>query len=370
MRKIKVGIIGCGDISSIYIENLKGFQIVEVVACADLVLSKARDRAQEFNIPTFCTVEELLADSEIELVINLTNPNSHAEIHLKTLQAGKHSYSEKPLATELEDGERIIALAEEKNLLVGVAPDTFLGGGIQTARKLIDDGWIGKPISATAFMMYHGPESFHPNPEFLYKSGAGPMFDMGPYYITTLINLIGPIKSVAGLTKISVPKRFITAELNYGKEIEVETPTHVTGLLNFQNGAIGTIITSFDVWGTKNSNIEIHGTTGSLVVPDPNNFSGPVYIKKQDQLDFEEVPLTHGFTENSRGLGVLDMADAIINKRPHRANGRLGLHVLEVMHGIYTSSLEEKYYDMNSECKLPDSLPMDILKNGKGISYK
>lgn len=367
MQKINVGIIGCGNISSIYFENLKAFYNMKVLACADLDISRAKEKAQEFSIPIACTVEELLANPSIELVVNLTNPNAHAEIHLKTLHAGKHSYSEKPLATELKDGEEIMRLAKEKNLLVGVAPDTFLGGGIQTARKLIEDGWIGTPLAATAFMMYRGPESFHPTPGFLYQQGAGPLFDMGPYYLTALAALLGPIKSVAGMAKISSPKRVITGEINYGEEIDVDVPTHVAGLLDFQNGAIGTLITSFDVWGTRSSNIEIHGTTGSLIVPDPNNFSGSVYVKKQGQLDFEEVPLTHSFRGNSRGIGVLDMADAIIKQRQHRADGLLGLHVLEAMQGLYTSSREQKYYNMNSKFEVPASLPMDILKSGRGI---
>lgn len=367
MQKMNVGIIGCGNISSIYFENLGKFYNIELLACADLDVSRAKEKALEYNIPIACTVEELLANPDIALVVNLTNPNAHAEIHLKTLRAGKHSYSEKPLATELKDGEEIIALAEEKGLLVGVAPDTFLGGGIQTARKLIDDGWIGEPIAATGYMMYRGPESFHPSPGFLYKQGAGPLFDMGPYYITALAVLLGSVKSVSGMVRATAPKRVITGEINYGEEIDVEVPTHVAGLLDFQNGAIGTLIMSFDVYGTKSSNIEIHGTTGSLIVPDPNNFSGSVYVKKQGQLDFEEVPLTHSFKGNDRGIGVLDMADAIIKQRKHRANGLLGLHVLEVMHGLYTSGQERKYYDMKSELDVPASLPMDILKNGKGI---
>ncbi|MFC7391618.1 Gfo/Idh/MocA family protein [Scopulibacillus cellulosilyticus] len=363
MKKIKVGIIGCGNISPIYFQAGQKFDILDIVACADLDVSAAQARAEEFNIPKACTVDELLADPEIEIVINLTIPSAHAEVHLKALEAGKHTYGEKPLAIDLNDAEKILALAKEKGLLVGTAPDTFLGGGIQTCRKLIDDGWIGEPIAATAFMMYHGPESFHPNPGFLYQKGAGPMFDMGPYYLTALINLIGPIRRLAGMTKTTFPERSITNDLNYGKTFSVTTPTHVAGLLDFENGAVGTIITSFDVWGTKTPHIEIHGTAGSLIVPDPNTFGGPVYIKRENQVDFVEMPLTHGFTENSRGLGVLDMAYAIFNNRPHRANGELGYHVLELMHGFHIASDEGKYYDVKSSCEKPAPLSMGLQKN-------
>jgi predicted dehydrogenase len=363
MEKVKVGIIGCGNISPIYFKNLRNFKIIDIVACADLDLERAKQRAEEFNIPKACTVDSLLSDPEIKIVINLTVPNAHADIHLKALQAGKHTYGEKPLAVKLEDGEKIVSLAKEKGLLVGSAPDTFLGGGIQTCRKLIDEGWIGEPIAATAFMMKHGPESWHPNPEFFYQVGGGPMFDMGPYYLTTLINLVGPIRRVSGLTSISFPERTITSEVNYGKKILVETPNHIAGVFEFENGAIGTIITSFDVWGSQLPFIEIYGTKGTLVVPDPNTFNGPVYIRRHDQTGFMEVPLTHGFTENSRGIGVVDMAYSIINGRQHRANGEMAYHVLEVMHGFHISSNEGKYYEVQSTCERPAPLPMDLPKN-------
>jgi predicted dehydrogenase len=363
MRKVKVGIIGCGNISSIYFEAGKKFEVLDIVACADLDMERARASAEEFNVPKACTVEELLADPDIEIVINLTIPSAHAEIHLKALEAGKHTYGEKPLATELEDAKKILSLAEEKGLLVGSAPDTFLGGGIQTCRKLIDDGWIGEPIAATAFMMYHGPESFHPNPDFLYQKGAGPMFDMGPYYLTALVNLMGSIRRVTGSAKTSFKERSITNELNYGRTFPVETPTHIAGIMDFENGAVGTIITSFDVWGSRTPHIEIHGTTGSMIVPDPNTFGGPVYIKQHHQTDFTEIPLTHGFTENSRGLGVLDMAYAIQNGRAHRANGQMAYHVLELMHGFHIASEKGKHYEVKSSCDQPAPFPMNLPKN-------
>ncbi|MCC3375311.1 Gfo/Idh/MocA family protein [Cohnella sp. REN36] len=364
MRKVKAGIIGCGIISPIYFEAGKKFDILDIVACADLDMDRARARAAEFGVPKACTADELLADPEIEIVINLTIPAAHAELHLRALEAGKHTYGEKPLAIRMEDGQRILELAKRKNLLVGSAPDTFLGGGIQTCRKLIDDGWIGKPVAATAFMMGSGPESWHANPGFLYQVGAGPMFDMGPYYLTALINLIGPVRRVAGSAQMTYPERTITNDIDYGKKIPVEVPTHIAGTLDFANGAVGTLITSVDIQGTQLPHMEIYGSTGTLVVPDPNTFGGPVLVKRHDQSAFAEIPLTHGFADNSRGLGIVDMAYAIVNGRPHRANGEMAYHALELMHGFHLSSEQGVYYEPKSTCERPAALPSDLPRNG------
>ncbi|WP_373228645.1 Gfo/Idh/MocA family protein [Cohnella sp.] len=360
MEKVKVGIIGCGNISPIYFEAGRKFGILDIVACADIDIERARARAEEFNIPRACTVDELLADPEIEIVINLTIPKAHADIHLRALEAGKHTYGEKPLAVKVEDGRQILSLAKEKGLLVGGAPDTFLGGAIQTARKLIEDGWIGRPIGATAFMVGPGPESWHPNPGFLYEEGAGPLFDMGPYYLSALVNLMGPVRRVTGLAQITHHERMITNQTNYGMKIPVETPTHIAGLLDFEIGAVGTLITSFDVWGSELPDIEIYGTTGTLSVPHPNFYDGSVKVKRQNQIGFTEIPLTHGFTQNSRGLGVMDMAYAIRNGRPHRANGDLCYHVLEIMHGLLQASREGKHYELLSTCDKPQAFPTDL----------
>ncbi|OXM82572.1 Gfo/Idh/MocA family protein [Paenibacillus rigui] len=359
MDKVKVGIIGCGTISPIYFEAGQKFDILDIVACADLDFARAQERAEQYGVKA-CTVDELLADKEIEIVINLTIPKAHADIHQKVLQAGKHSYGEKPLAVSLEDGRKVLSLAKEKQLRVGGAPDTFLGGGIQTARKLIDDGWIGSPVGATAFLVSPGPESWHPNPGFLYEEGAGPLFDMGPYYLTALVNLLGPIHRVTGSARITRPERIVTNPANYGAKIPVETPTHIAGVLDFESGAVGTLITSFDVWGSELPNIEIYGTLGTLSVPHPNFFGGSVKVKRYNQSEFMEVPLTHGFTENSRGLGVMDMAYAIRNGRPHRANGELCYHVLETMHGLLHASREGKHYLLESTCEQPEALPTDL----------
>ncbi|WP_226654877.1 Gfo/Idh/MocA family protein [Pseudalkalibacillus hwajinpoensis] len=361
MERIRIGVIGCGNISDIYLTNLRELESLEVVGVADLNHKKAVEKAEKYGISHVLRVDELLENEAIDLVLNLTIPAAHADISLRALEAGKHVYSEKPLAITLTDGEKVLAKAKERGLLVGVAPDTFLGGGLQTSKKLIEDGAIGEPVAATAFMMGHGPENWHPDPEFFYRSGAGPMFDMGPYYLTALIHLIGPVRRLTGSTRITSPERTITSEPKNGQKIKVETPTHVTGILDFENGAIGTIITSFDVWGTKTPFLEIYGLNGSLSVPDPNTFGGPVLLRKPGETEWTEVPFSHGSIENSRGIGVIDMVDAIRAERDLRASGNLAYHVLEIMHGIHESSIKGMHYKMTSTCKQPTGLPSEIL---------
>jgi len=345
----------------VYFKAGKIFENLEIVACADLIMDRAKAKAQEFGVPKACTVDELLSDPEIQIVINLTIPKAHAEVTMAALNAGKNIYAEKPMAITLEDGKSIINLAKAKGLLVGGAPDTFLGGGIQTCRKLIDDGWIGEPIGATAFMLCHGHESWHPDPEFYYQVGGGPMFDMGPYYLTALVTLMGPVKRVTGCTRITFPERIITSRQKYGKRIQVEVPTHVAGIMEFNSGAIGVILTSFDVWHSQLPRIEIYGSEGTLIVPDPNTFGGPVYIRRKDHGEWKEVPLTHGYSENSRGIGVSDMAYALISGRPHRASGHLTYHVLEIMHGFHIAAQQGKHYMLESTCERPAPLPLGLM---------
>lgn len=361
MDKVKVGIIGCGNISSIYLKNLtQVFEMIEVAACADLIPERAAAQAEKYGVPKACAVEELLDNKEIEIIVNLTIPKAHAEIAIKALEAGKHVYGEKPLAISREDGQKILKKAKEKHLLVGSAPDTFLGGGLQTCLKLINDGWIGKPVAATAFMVNHGHESWHPDPEFYYKMGGGPMFDMGPYYLTALVALMGPVRRVTGSTQITFEERRITSQPKYGTNIKVDVPTHVAGVMDFQNGAVATIITSFDVWHAQLPRIEIYGSEGTLSMPDPNTFGGPVLIRRQGASGWKEIPLIHGFEENSRGLGVADMAHALRSGGKHRANGELAYHVLDIMHGFHDASNENKHYEVKSTCERPQPMPMNI----------
>ncbi|BBH24726.1 oxidoreductase [Paenibacillus baekrokdamisoli] len=357
MNKVKVGIVGCGNISHIYFTNLKNYPEIDLVAAADLDLARAQQRAEEFGLAKAYTVDQLMADPEIEIVVNLTIPKAHASVCLQALEAGKHVYVEKPIVVTREEGKKVLKLAEEKGLRVASAPETFLGGGIQTCRKLIDDGAIGTPISAAGFMICGGHESWHPDPEFYYEIGGGPMFDMGPYYLTAFVTLLGPIRRVTGSAVISYPERTITSEKKKGKKITVETPTHLAGVLDFQNGAVGTLITSFDASaGTSLPNIEIHGSAGTLLVPDPNGFGGTVKLRPAGG-EWEEIALTHGHTDNNRGIGVADMARAIRDGGQHRASGAMAYHVLEAMHGIHDASRDGKHYTMESTCERPEPMP-------------
>ncbi|HET6457195.1 MAG TPA: Gfo/Idh/MocA family oxidoreductase [Armatimonadota bacterium] len=358
MTPTKVGIIGCGNICGIYFQSGKMFEILDIAACADLLPERAEAKANECGCKAM-SVQQLLADPEIQIVMNLTIPKAHAEVGLAALQAGKSVHNEKPLAVTREDGRKMLDLAKAKGLRVGCAPDTFMGGGIQTCRKLIDDGEIGEPIGATAFMMCHGHEHWHPDPEFYYKPGGGPMFDMGPYYLTALVNLMGPVKRVTGSARASFPERLITSTAKNGTKIKVETPTHVTGIMDFANGAVGVIITTFDVWAAELPRIEIYGTKGTLSVPDPNSFGGPVRMQK-GRDPWEEVPLTHGYAENSRGIGVADMAYALRSGRPHRASGELAYHVLDIMHAFHDASREGRHIMLESTCSQPAPLPVGL----------
>jgi predicted dehydrogenase len=352
-----VGIVGCGNISGIYLEAGKKWDILNIIACADIDLPRAQAQAAKYGVPKASGVAELLADPSIDIVINLTVPQAHAEVALAALAAGKSVYNEKPLALDREQAKQMLDLAREKGLRVGCAPDTFLGGGLQTCRKLLDDGVIGEPIGASAFMMSHGPESWHPNPEFFYQPGAGPMFDMGPYYLTALTTLLGPVRRVTGSTRVSFPERVIGSEPLRGQVIKVNTPTHIIGVLDFAAGAIGTIVTSFDVWSSELPRLEIYGSKGTLSLPDPNTFGGPVRVRLAGERSWSEVQIAHGYTENSRGLGVADMADAIRTGRRHRANGELAYHVLDLMHTIHDASREGRHIEMTSSCERPEQLP-------------
>lgn len=361
--KVKIGIVGCGNISRIYLEQSRTFDILEVKAVTDADMKRARTKAKEHDVPCVYRLDEMLADPEIEIIVNLTPPSAHGEIGLRALEAGKSIYNEKPLATLREDAHKMIKLAAEKGLRVGCAPDTFLGAGLQTCRKAIDDGLIGTPVAATAFMLGHGPERWHPDPEFFYKAGGGPMFDMGPYYLTALVSLLGPVKRVAGLTRISFAEREIGSEPKRGTKINVETPTHVAGLLEFSEGPVGTIITSFDVWKSNLPRIEIYGSEGSLSVPDPNTFGGPVVLWKPDDKEGEKIELLPLRAKNSRSLGVADMAHAIRSGRQHRANGAMAYHVLDIMHTIHDSALEGRHIEMASTCARPAPMPLGLAES-------
>lgn len=363
MKKVKVGIVGCGKISGIYLKNLTStFLNTEVYAVSDLIEERAKEAAEKYNIPHIMSTDELINSKEIQIVLNLTTPQGHFDICKKALMAGKHVYVEKPLSLTLEQGNELLKLAKEKNLMIGGAPDTFLGAGLQTCRKLIDDGFIGTPVAATAFLTCHGHESWHPDPEFYYKTGGGPMFDMGPYYLTALVSLLGPAKTVCGMTKITFPERRITSQKKFGNIIKVEVPTHVAGNIEFENGVIASVITSFDIWSSTLPRIEIYGSLGTLIVPDPNTFGGPVMFRPAHCKEFKEIPLTHIYSENSRGIGLSDMANCILNGGTPRASGELTNHVLEIMQAFHTSSDTKKYVSLSTTCNRPKPLPLGLVK--------
>lgn len=362
MKKINVGVIGCGKISGIYFTNLaKTFDNTNVYACADLIEETAKKAAEEWNLKVM-SVDEMLACDDIQIILNITTPQSHYSICKLALEAGKHVYVEKPLSLSIEEGTELVALAKEKGLLLGCAPDTFMGAAIQTCRKIIDDGFIGTPIGATAFMLCRGHESWHPAPEFYYKKGGGPMFDMGPYYLTAMINLLGGVREVFGMNAISFPTRTITSEALNGTIIDVEVPTHVAGIMRFDNGAIGTIITSFDVTASKLPKIEIYGSKGTLVVPDPNCFGEEIFLATRDG-EFKSMPFTHIYAENSRGLGVADMAQCIIDgATDNKASGELANHVLEIMCALHTSNDDGVLHKMSTKYTRTAPVSPDLVK--------
>lgn len=359
-KALNVAVIGCGNISEIYVTNIRRFATLNLVAVSDMDMDKATAKAAAHNIAAY-TVADLLAREDIDLVINLTIPAAHAEVSQHILEAGKHVYSEKPLATNRRDGQAIIDMAAKHNLRVGCAPDTFLGAGLQTCRKLIDDGWLGRPLAGVASFVSSGPESWHPNPGFFYQPGAGPLFDMAPYYLTSLINFLGPVKRLVGMASQGFTERIATSPSRFGDRIPVSTPTHVSALLAFHSGATVQLLCSFDVPASDLPRIEIYGEQASLSVPDPNIFGGEVYIQNRHHDDWQTIPHPFGYADNSRALGVADMAQAIIADRPARASGELALHVLDIMESILTSSQNEQYITLATTCDRPAALPLGLL---------
>ena len=357
MHPLRIGIVGVGNISGIYLKNLSAMEETQVVACADLDMARAKSVAEEHGVPNVLSVAELLAHPEVDLVLNLTIPKVHGEVALQAVAAGKHVYNEKPLAVEFAEAKSLVEAARAKGVLVGCAPDTFLGAGIQTARKAIDDGLIGDPLAAQAFMLGFGPEGWHPNPTFFYKPGGGPMLDMGPYYITALVNLLGPVSRTSGLTRASFPTRTIGSGDHKGEQIVVETPTHLAGVMEMESGAIAEITTSFDVRHTKGLQpITIYGSAGTLLVPDPNNFGGQVLVRRTDDKDWEELPLVENYQENSRGVGIQDLAKSLSEGRAPRASGDLALHVLETMLSFEKSSREGRHVTIETKITRPLAL--------------
>jgi predicted dehydrogenase len=364
---MRVGIIGCGNISETYFECQNLFNNFNVVACADINIEAAKNSAEKYNVKAF-SVDDILANDDIDVIINLTIPSAHKEIIMKSLNAGKHCFSEKPLAMNFNEGLKISELASSKNLYVGCAPDTFLGAAGQKARSLIEDKKIGDVVLGTFNLMSHGMEHWHPNPDFFFKPGAGPVFDVGVYYITQLVNLIGPIKSISSLSGTATPERIITSEPRNGEKIKVETPTTLIGTLEFYNNAKIQFFCSWDVWKHKHSTIELYGLEGSMIVPDPNFFSGDILISHKEEdwqiINNDKMLLgipnktdsDGGKIANYRGIGLSDMIDAIHNQRQSRCSLDLAVHVLEAMEGTIKSSDKRIIYNMKTKPKQPDFL--------------
>lgn len=362
--QIGIGIIGCGKISQAYFDGAKTFEVLNIVACADLNEATAQAKAEENDCEAL-TIAKLLAHAEIQLVINLTIPAAHAAVTRDILKAGKHAYCEKPLTVKLEDAHELLVLAKAKGLLIACAPDTFFGAGIQTCREIVDSGEVGTITSGTAFMLSAGPESWHPNPGFYYLLGGGPVLDMAPYYLTALINLIGPIKHVSAITTKAQERRIASSPECNGEILPVEVNTHASGTLEFHSGAIITAVFSFDVHAADHSPIQLYGTKGSIKVPDPNTFNGPVacLIAKDEAREWKRVELTRPYYEDTRSIGVADMAQAILNKRPHRASGALACHVLEVMHAFDKSSGSGRTIEIESQPERPAALPAGLAES-------
>jgi predicted dehydrogenase len=352
MRKVGFGVIGCGVISTAYLKAAQRFANLELRAVADMRSGPAEKQGAAFGVPAM-RVDQLLKRDDIEIVVNLTVPLAHTDVSLAVLRAGKHVHSEKPLGVNVAEARKVMDLAAEKNLRVGCAPDTFLGGGHQTARKAIDDGAIGTPVAGSAFFMCPGHERWHPAPGFYYLRGGGPMLDMGPYYITNLIQLLGPIASVMGSTARPRVERLITSAPMNGTKIPVEVDTHVAGMLEFVSGAVVSIAMSFDVPKHRHTPIEIYGTEGSITVPDPNRFGGEVSVAKAGG-DWAVVPHSHGHVDGEfRSIGVADMAAAIVANRPHRASGALALHALEAMEAFQISANEGRRVKLETTVERP-----------------
>jgi len=363
MTPLRIGVVGCGNISKAYFTKAKELAAIQIVACADLDSIRAQAAAGEHGVPKVCAVDELIASDDVDLVLNLTIPAAHADIAHRAIAAGKHTYAEKPLALSVADGRAILDAAKAKGVRVGCAPDTFLGTSHQACRRLIDEGRIGRPVAVVGTMTTPGHESWHPDPAFYYQPGGGPMLDMGPYYLTAMVNLLGPIERVSGEATIAINPRTIGSQPKKGQTIEVQTPDHIVGTMRFVSGVTGTIFTSFacQAGGHDRKNpITVYGTEGVLKVPDPNGFNGPVFIKSTGMDDFEQVEVEEAYP-NGRSLGLADIACALRDGTPHRASGELAQSVLEAMLGFIESSQTGKHVSINTAVQ-PAPLPVELIE--------
>lgn len=346
-RTLGVGIVGAGVISGQYLSNISRLSNLHLVGFSDLNQSRAQSIAAQHGVKAF-EGDSIYSSSDVDIILNLTLPQSHAAVNLKALNNGKHVYLEKPFALTMEEAAPVIELAKKNRLRIGCAPDTFLGTGVQTSKFLLEHGAIGTPFAASAFWSAPGHELWHPNPQFYYLNGAGPLFDMGPYYLTALIFLLGPITSVIGnATHSSRNRKVHTGDLAQ-TPISVEVETHISSILTHASGAQSSIMVSFEVWGSRLPTIEIYGTSGTITVPDPNQFSEKTFIYTENEQEWKAVEPLAGYIDAGRGYGLSEMAAAIEKGRPHSASGDLGVHVLEVMESILKSARSDSRISIGS----------------------
>ncbi len=351
----RVGIVGCGNIAPVYVHTLKALGWVEVAAFADGLAERAEAFAAKHGGRAL-SFDDLVADPDIDAVVNLTPAFAHGAVSRRVIEAGKALFSEKPLGIDFDEGRGLVELAAARQQRLGCAPDTFLGAGLQAARSAIDRGLIGEPLAANAFMLQFGPEWWHPNPEIFYGPGGGPLFDMGPYYVTALTHLLGPARAVMGSARTGIPDRVIHSKGRVGDVVVTTVPTHAASIIDFASGAIATMVTSFDVKASRYRNIEIYGTEATLAIPDPNTFGGPLKLRSVIAEDWRDLPLPTPNIPQQRGIGLADMLSATTAGRAHRASAELALHVLEILSATLRSSAEGRRVELTTTCEL--SLPM------------
>ncbi|QYC45225.1 1,5-anhydro-D-fructose reductase [Nonomuraea coxensis DSM 45129] len=356
-QPLNVGVVGCGAISAQYLRTIDRLPGLRLAAVADLDPGRAAAAVAPWPGTPVLPVADLMADPGVDVVLNLTVPAAHAEVALQAIAAGKDVYCEKPLAANSADAARVLRAAEAAGVRVGCAPDTVLGTGTQTARKAVDDGLVGRPVAATATMVTPGHERWHPNPDFYYVPGGGPLLDMGPYYVTSLVTLLGPVTSVIGAASRLRGKRTIGSGPRRGEEIPVSVDTHVTGVLVHESGALSTLVMSFDAAATKAPNIEVHGERGSLVVPDPNHFDGVVRLSGVGDEGWRDLPESAGYVAAGRGVGLADLATTPAGQEP-RAGGTLAFHVLDVMESLLASAASGAAVTVASTCERPPAVPL------------
>jgi predicted dehydrogenase len=367
MQKVRVGVIGCGMVCNSYLKTFQKFAHLELIACADLMPERAAQVAEEYGFKRSCSVDELLKGDDTDLVLNLTIPAAHCEVNLAILEAGKHVYSEKPLGIKLDEAQRVLEKAKEKNLRVGCAPDTFLAGGHQHSRQLIESGRIGRVLAAFGVVSGHGPDAYHANPHFFYEDGAGPMLDQGVYVITALLPLFGRVKTVSARAQIGITDRTVLTEPRFGEKIQVQTPTHLVCALEYEEGGLANLMISWEIWSTRLPSMEVYGTEGTIRLPHWNNYEigFDVFTKEEKGGNWESIETHRPYVGGSyRGLGMAEMAAAILTDQPHRASGERANHVLDIMEGLVRSSRQDKPIEMTTPYTRP-ALFADDLNEGE-----